>query len=130
MIQRYPVAIRLRGIPRNEDGRIKSTAKAQMSEALIRTLIDITLNQQATSCVDPEIQFRLEPNRLLCALLAREAPVDEAARWRNQNFDAIAFRGTTERALARALQAWEREEYRDAFIATTSGLKVMEANKV
>lgn len=126
-IQRFPVAINLSTIPREPGGKINKGPKVNMMDALLRSIIDITWNQNAPSCVGPVVKFRLEPKRLLCDLLAMQEEPATAAIWRNQTFNSMAFRENVMRSLAKAVAAWEQGEYDQAFVADDKGNRVMAA---
>lgn len=124
-IRRFPIALRLSGIPRREDGRIRKEEKVTTMDALLRSLIDIGWNQQAESCVNPLVRFRVEPRRLLCDLIAEQEEVAKAALWKNQVFDSQKFRDSVVRGLAKAIAAWEQGKFDQAFIADATGIRIM-----
>lgn len=127
-IQRFNQAILLYDVPRR-GGKIEPTVRANLKHALLRTLVDISWQQNADNSVDPLIRLRLEPRRLLCDLLVRAEDAYPAARWRVEIFDGMKFRKNVESAVEDALSAWERKEFDKAYVATYDSFKIMDAER-
>lgn len=123
MLQRFTIAIVLKGIPRDDAGRVLPAEVLRVSEALANSITYGTFYLPTSRLlVRPVVRIRSDPRRLMVELLAEEAANEaEALAWRNTAYQHKVFSEAIKKATALAVADWASSSHDIARIASWDG---------
>jgi hypothetical protein len=123
VLQRFTIAIVLKGIPRDDSGRVLPAEVLRVSEALSNSITYGTFHLPTSRLlVRPIVRIRSDPRRLMVELLAEEAANEaEALAWRNAAYQHKVFSEAIKKAAALAISDWSSSSHDIARIASWDG---------
>jgi len=107
-----------------QDGQFVEAALGTFMRALISTAIDMTINRMGPNATHPRIRVFADPRGIITELRVNTTDdVVAGLHWRLSNYSEGPFRSNLERAVRDTARAWLCEDFKQAFIIDTTGIK-------
>lgn len=111
------IAVRLQGIPRNDDGSIRAKEEQDVRRKLLSS-IESTLRKFSDADANLPAEWngriRTDPRRLMVDIRVTMRPAVPAMEWHNNAFQAGQWQRNTEEAIDKAIRNWLRNAFDQA----------------